>query len=678
MKALALVLLAACSAPSSSPRHAEPARDLPRAAAAHPDPPPPPAPTLHVLRESAVAPHGGPIQALALSPDGIAALTTDTLGGARLWSSFDGKQEPRILELPLARDIAISSRADGFTAVALDEVGGLYLAKLDASARVVSHTTLAPDPAFIGMAMSEVGLVAWRADQTVVLLDADGATKTQVTTRQGERIVTLAVAGSRAIAVLDRSGQHRRARWLTLEPKLDWGEWVDLKGDLTGNLDIALAPRGDRLALITRGETSATATVVALPTGKVLASQPFPQPQAEIAFADEDHVAVGGRGVIEWFELGKPAAGYMATKTTLVGASRAEALLGGGAGHAVSALNGDLVIATPTDTHFLGYEMITPRLAEVGPDGQLLVATAEDLMWLDKDLHVARSPALPFKNAPAVVEMRWLGNSDWLVESGGYGALQLELLDGATGTSKMVRPQLHEAQVLSYEPSTKLVTLSFGARLAEVVRYDRAAHAFEPVAQVGKPNPYEQVLLVPVAPKLARGTQLIEVRMRDKSTIKWLRDPHALNSPSATAVVDGPFAAADAAGNVYVWRPSATGQLELVVYSDGKQVRTLPNTGPASLWPEPTGTRVVQTSQTSITMLDAAGKPVWVQPIATAQEALWLSDGAIGITTAGGVARLDPATGAVTAARCGWKFGLTGKLHPSPPNVEPLCAQLRR
>jgi len=673
----ALLLVFACSAPLSASRHARAEPEVAPAADAPASPPPPPIATVHGKHDAIEAPHGGPIDRIALSPDGMAALTTDTLGGARLWISLDGKHEPRIVGLPAARDLAIGTHADGFTAVALDEVGGLYIVKLDSTARTLSHATLAPEPAFVGMAMSTLGLVAWRADQTLVLLDGDGATRAQLTTHQGERIVAVAVAGSRAIAVLDRAGLPRRARWLALEPTLAWGAWVDFDSSFAGNIDIALSPRADRLALLAHDQTSSVATVFAIAKGKPLATGPFPVAQAEIAFADEDHVAVGGLGAIQWIELGKSNTGYMPMKTPLAGGTPVRAILGAGGGRAISALNADVAIATPTDLQFLGYEMITPRIAEVGPAGQLLVATAEDLMWLDKDLHVAQSPALPFKSAASVVEMRWLGNNDWLVESGGFGAIELQLLDGTTATAKTVRSKLRETQVLSYEPSTKLATLSFGS-MSEVARYDRAARSLERIAQVGKPSPYEQVLLVPVAPKLARGTQLIEVLMRDKSTIKWLRDARALDKPSATVVVDGPFAGADAAGNVYMWRPGASGQLELVVYADGKQVRTLPNTGPASLWPEPAGTRVVQTSQTSITLFDAGGKQVWTQPLATAQEALWLSDGAIAITTAGGVARLDPATGVIAAARCGWRFALTSKLHPAPPGIEPLCAQLQR
>ena len=127
-----------------------------------------------------------------------------------------------------------------------------------------------------------------------------------------------------------------------------------------------------------------------------------------------------------------------------------------------------------------------------------------------------------------------------------------------------------------------------------------------------------------------------------------------------------------------MWRDTPAGHLELVVFADGKPLHVLPNTGPIAIWPDPTGKRYVEVARSSVALYDISGKQLWFQQLATSQEALWLTDGGLAIISAGGVARLDPGTGAVTAARCGWRFGLATKPHPPSPRVEPLCAQLRR
>jgi hypothetical protein len=97
------------------------------------------------------------------------------------------------------------------------------------------------------------------------------------------------------------------------------------------------------------------------------------------------------------------------------------------------------------------------------------------------------------------------------------------------------------------------------------------------------------------------------------------------------------------------------------------------------VWPDPTGKRVIEVGTNSIGLYSTTdGKRIWSQDLGAVQEALWLSDGALAISSAGGIARLDPATGTVMSARCGWRFGLSSKPHPPTAHVEPLCAQLDR
>jgi hypothetical protein len=673
MRLVVALALFACTSPARAPESPHPAK--PPVEAPRPSGDAPPIPTVHAPRDVAEAPHAGAIQTLALSPDGKVVLSSDELGGVRLWPSLDGTLEPRIVEMPTPRQLAVGRRTGGFTAVARDEAGGLYIAKLDEAGRQVSHATLPGEPAVTGMAMTAAGLLAWRSDQTLVVLDADGATKDKLATEARQRLVAVAVSGTRAVALLEREGK-RQARWLTLAPKLAWGAWIDLQQELLGTVDIALSPNGKRLAAALRTERMVTGIVLDLANGKSVAASVVNTTSAEIGFADDDHVALGGFQGLRWIDLTTPNPKPSA-ETAMSPGTRPQAVLGTGGGQAVTAMNGELALTKPGEaTQYLGYETVSPRLAEVGPDGRMLVHVGEHVLLLDKQLQVASTPFSGV--AGRVAQLRWLGESDWLLESSSPNdaTMQIALANEASGTTTL-RAGLKEVQLLQYEPSTQLVTLSFGAS-SEVARFDRKARKLDHLASVAKASPYEQVVFVPVSPELARGTKLVQVTMRERSTVKWLRDPAALDKPSATVTIDGPFAGADAAGNVYMWRNTPAGQLELVVYADGKAVRTLPNSGAVALWPEPNGQRYVEVAQSSVALYDQGGKQLWFQQLATSQEALWLTDGAIAITSAGGVARLDPATGAVIAARCGWRFGLATKPHPATPRVEPLCAQLRR
>jgi hypothetical protein len=675
--ALVALALVSCASPARAPEPSRPGDPAGSAAeqGAHRSDGVAPIPTVHAARDIVEAPHGGIIVTLALSPDGQVALSADELGGVRLWPSLDGTREPRIVEMPIPKQLAIGRRTGGLMAAALDEAGGLYIAKLDAEGRQLAHATLPAEPPIAGMATSGERLVTWRSDQTFVVHDADGAIKDKLGTEARQRIVAVAVNGPRAVVLLDREGTKRQARWLTLEPKLAWGAWIKLDQELLGTVDLALAPGGNRLAATLRTDRTSNGIVFELAKGKAVASGVFNSITADIGFVDDDHVALGGFEGLAWIDLTVPNAKPTAMTPTSPG-TRTQAVLGTGGGRAVTAMNGELAIATPTSTHYLGYDTVAPRIAEVGRDGHLLVGVADHLLLLDRDLRVKATPLPSFTGTAA--ELRWLGEGDWLLESSSPqdATLQIQLITEAGG-AEVVRKGLKEVQILHYEPSTQLVTLSFGAS-SEIARFDRKTRKLEHVASVKKASPYEHALFVPVAPALARDTKLVQVAMRDRSTVKWFRDPSALDKPAASVTLEGAFAAADAAGQVYMWRNTPAGLLELVVFADGKPLHVLPNSGPIAVWPDPTGKRYVEVARSSVALYDISGKQLWFQQLATSQEALWLTDGGIAIISAGGVARLDPSTGAVTAARCGWRFGLATKPHPPSPRVEPLCAQLRR
>jgi len=691
MRQLVALAFVACSSPARAREPQRPVEPTP-VEAPQPIAETKPIPTVHEERDIAEAPHGGQIMTLALSPDGDMAITADELGGVRLWPSLDANHEPVIVDMPLPEQLAIGRFAGGVAAVTLDEAGGLYVAKLDDSGRQISHTSLPAEPSVIGMTMTSLGLLAWRADQTLVLVDADGATKERLGTEPQQRIIAVATNAKRAVVLLEREGTKRQARWLTLEPKLAWGGWVTLEGDLSAAKQIALSPNGKRLAVLAgvgaAGQRQSPPVVVStmgsvfdIAKGKAIATGLVSNALADIGFADDEHVALGGFQGVSWVDL-KDAAPKIRATTPASPGSRTEAMLATGGGRAVTPMNGDLVLSTPSKTQYLGYDTVSPRIAEVGPDGQLLVSVANDLLLLDQNLRMS-AMVTPFKAGVTgtigqVAELHWLGENDWLFESTmpSDPSMQITLVD-SNGVGTQMRKGIKEVQILGYEPSTQLVTLSFGAE-SEVARFDRKARKLVRIASVKKSSPYEQVMFVPVSAAASHGSQLVQITMREKSTVKWFRDASALDKPSAAVTVEGPFAGADAAGHVFMWRNTPTGQLELVVYADGKPLRTLPNTGAVALWPEPNGKRYVEVAQSSVALYDLDGRPLWYQQLATSQEALWLTDGAIAITSAGGVARLDPATGAVTAARCGWRFSLADKPHPAPPRVEPLCSQLRR
>jgi hypothetical protein len=668
--ALAIATLS-CGQPAKPVTPVKPKR-IAEGSAAPAGPETPPS-TVHRSRKAVEAPHAGTIVALTATPDATAVLTIDELGGARLWPTLDGTKEPRVVELPAARELSLGPIPGGYTAVVLDESGGLYIAKLDGDGRTLAHTTHGIDPAYAGMAMSTLGTIAWRVDHHVLRIDADGTIKDQLGTEPQQRIVDISVAGERAIALIENAGKTQ-ARWLTLSPKLAWGEWLAPLADGLIGKSIALAPDVKHVALTVQADKLQKVLILD-DKGKSITTQEFPSNASEMRFADANLLALGGQNGLSWLTI---------STTTIAGPTspvftpqvRQRELLAAGNGRAILPSNGELMFVTPSETTFLGYQTLAPRLAQVGPDGGVMLNMNNAFHLLDKDLKITGKPWLARAGA-SPSELQWLGGDDWLVESAGSdGKSELALVDASKSSSVVVRAGLVEAHVLAFEPSTDLATLSFGSS-AEVARLDRKGRTLDRVASVAASSTFEQTVFVPLAPKLARGNQLLAVSLRDKAAIKWLADARHLDKPAAKLDLDGAYAAADAAGHLYAWR-NAGSKAQMTIYTDGKQTGTLPIEGAATLWPNATGTQVLVLGQAGVTLYGADGTSLWTRDLGGAQDALWLTDGAIAITHASGIARLDPKTGQLAGARCGWEFGISTKPHPIAPRIEPVCMQLLR
>ena len=177
-------------------------------------PPNPPPPRLEqtMIPSSAppadvrIAPPAGAIHALAVTPDGSAALTGDESGGTRLWPALDGSQEPRVVAIDRAIELAVTRRPDGYLAGVVDDNHGLSLVQLDGEGRTRAHRSIGGDPSVVAVRAVTTGIVVWTSDQKLALYDLAGNAKSTLGTRPGERLVALATNGAHAIAELELSG----------------------------------------------------------------------------------------------------------------------------------------------------------------------------------------------------------------------------------------------------------------------------------------------------------------------------------------------------------------------------------------------------------------------------------------------------------------------------------------
>jgi len=631
------------------------------------------------------APHGGAINLLAASADGKAVVSVDELGGTRLWAALDGSAEPRVIDLPRPMDLVVGSHPKGYVLAMTDSVGALIMQVVDADGVTLQRATLPLEPAYGGVASAnEKGVLAWRVDQRIVLLSPDkGTIVSELPTEGGQRLLALAANADKAIAVIESgSPATRRARWVTLSPQLAWGAFIEGAAEELGS-NVALSPSGKRIASLVSTPARGIMVVVLDNAGKLLANEPAPG-AAAIALPTDDHVALAIQNGVSWIDLAKvkprpppskPASGANLPPPQEINVSPLVGIAAGG--RAVGAVNGELVIATPGKSEFLGYELESPAVASAGPNGQLLIGLGDTFALLDNQLVASAPPDLQIPNGSSVADVRWLTGNEWLVQSSRLndGITGITLVDAGAKKSRIVRQGMAMVHMMAYDPSTNLVAFSLGDS-PEVLRHAPGKLEMKSVSTLPKPKGFERAELVPVNPQLAGGTHVVVVHMRDRLTLRWSKDPQRLES-ATPITVDGSLASVDAAGNVYVWQSDPNGVLVLAMYRDGKQLGYMPTDGPTALWPDPKGTRVLQVSQRSVAMVGVDTVRKWAQPLQGVTEAIWLDDNTLAIISAAGIARVDASTGNVQAARCGWRFGLSSKQHPISPRVEPVCTQLR-
>ena len=636
-----------------------------------------------VRKQRIEAPHGGAINLLSTSADGKTVVTVDELGGTRLWASLDGTTEPRVIDLPRPSDLVVGTHPKGYVLAMTDSVGGLTVQLVDNDGITVQRAALPIDPAYGGVASaSERGVLAWRVDQRVVLIKPDtGAIISELPTEGGQRLVALGANADKAIAVIESgSPTTRKARWITLQPQLAWGAFVEGFDELGSN--VALSPSGKRIASLIATRSRGPVAIVLDAGGKLAANEPAPGATA-IALPDDDHLALAIQSGVTWIDLSKtkpkpwqrePSAGsnqppiQPIIDLPLIGVATG--------GRAVGAVNGELVIATPSKNEFLGYELESPAVASAGPGGKLLIGLGDTFALLDDKLVAGNPPDLQIPAGSSVADLKWLTGNEWLVQSSRLndGITGISIVDSSAKKSAVIRKGMAMVHMMAHDPSTSLVAFSLGDT-PELLRHTPGKLELKSVATLPKPKGFERAELVPVNPALSGGTHVVVVHMRDRLTIRWARDPAKLEA-NTPITVDGSLASVDAAGHVYVWQSDSQGTLVLAMYRDGKALGFMPTDGPTALWPDPKGTRVLQVSQRSIALVGTDLSKKWAQPLQGVTEAIWLDDSTIAIISAAGIARVDAANGNVQAARCGWRFGLSAKQHPISPRVEPVCTQL--
>jgi hypothetical protein len=603
-----------------------------------------PIPATPPIKPARTAVHGAAIALLAITDDGRAAVTQDAIGATRLWPTLDGTREPIIMPISLATQLAIAIDDTGFVIAALDDVGGMVVLHVATSGRVDSRVSIAPEPAIEAIAIAAQGVLAMRADQTLAILSATGE---QIARLEGP-------AGARMKYLVTRNG---RTLVLFARDSITYGRWVvgTAWGEITPNFSsqpqsrALLSPSGKLLSIDFESDSYLLDTT----TGGILDyADGMP-----IGFADDTTIVQLEAGKLVWRSV-SDRSGSEHQEATSVAAPMLVA-----DGVVISANQVSLVMHTRDSVKQLGYAIGDVAGMHVLDKRIVLIGSGQQAMLLGEQLDERQSYALPDEDRTLTdvvpIDERFVIATHTYPSNGWWGLSVIDVAHKKTQQS-MLHPLGHGD--IRYEPSTQLLAVS-DERGAYLTSWDATKQSFETWYTLeGGPADVHMVDarandgIVAITVRAKAGGQLeigeiahndLEVGAPIRPRYRYIVGGYARDYLGA-----GYGVAVDKLGTVY-----ASGRGMFVGYKHGVEVMRITAGDSGQLAVHPSGAYITVYGDQRIRQYDATGALRWEIAAPLAQRIAWLGNDLV-VDYAGGLGKIDAATGALIQRTCGWSFGL--------------------
>jgi hypothetical protein len=663
------LIVTACGASSEPPAVSSPAPPalLPAPSVALPAPstavPPP-----------LTAAHGGDIVALGATPDGVAVVSADQLGGIRLWATLDGTREPVVIQGIAPRSVTLAPDGDGFVIGTLDAAGGVQLIRTSAAGALRGRVSLASGQPATEIDSTPEGLLILHADQALELVDTTGTVRAHLTPEPGTHIESILVRGRHALALV-REDKHLHGRRIVLDHGARWGEATPklavpiehavLSPD--GDLLAANRPRNLHPVLIDLATGAARKTPLCVAKdwphegGEGVDESPFlagDNAPVPLGFLGNTTVACSVGGALVWWNTdGTPEPNVVGTFATsgAVSCASDRALVVG--------MGGSLAIGTPTQNQYLGYGLHDITRLRAAPGGVLISGSDQQSLVLDAGLR---------ERARLEVGRARVDWSDVVALDDRYAitasirrgpdrkeSVQIAVFDGLTRRQHQLLPYEGRDHELAYEPATRLLAIDDDV-VSVLVQLDPVSHTFgAPIRLASATAPGKLVVLDPT---LADGVAALQIHTTgDGLLVGELHAvdlvPGAVVRPRTMYKVPGELRAVDRAGRLYLHAPADHD--DVMVYVHGTAGTRLPGMAGLTLRPSPDGARVAAFLAPRIVLLTGAGEVRWDAAQWDITDLAWTSAGDLVVQFPAGIARLDLQTGALADRRCGWSFGLS-------------------
>jgi len=608
---------------------------------------------------------GSAIDIVAATADGRAAVTQDADGNTRLWPTLDGSAEPIVLRIAAASELAIVQDGSQFLIASLDAAGGLELERVAQDGTLIHRGAFDHEIAIDQLAVTSHDLLALRADQTIEVIGSDGVSRGRLATPAGERTLSLATRGDRAIAIVQR-GKDDHVRALDLA-KLGWGEPLAKFHAVAARF--ALSPNGELLAFANTANsvlaidlvTNEQRPVCALAVGsnETLGGVQ----QVPLGFIDDRTIACLAFGQVSWY----PVTGSTAT---FVHVAPQPELVAFGGERQLSGEGMALGIAAQKSMQYLGYLAGDPTSMHASPLGMTLLHGNAPPLVLDRALAVKQELAL----APAFDDALPLDSTHVLrsdaVPGKGFAISILEL--GAPRAEKITTSTDY---AIHFDPAANLLAVAQDTHVV-VYPYDTSHHRFGQATLLDGATGRVFV----TDPARADGIAVVVVENRggvaDTVRVREYRARDIERSGGVVAArsyeLGGDVIAVDRAARAYL---STGTTVQSYVAGDmhaALLVAKLELAGRPVIAPNEDATAALILGDHKMTMIESDGHVRWTVPVDNAVDAGWIA-GEPFVRFAAGLAKVDARSGALRERRCGWQFALVTTKIESSGNAASVC-----
>jgi hypothetical protein len=582
--------------------------------------------------------HGALVDDVALTEDGRVAVTHDASGGLRLWPSVDGKHEPVAIVPAPGNGVQIVRDGDELVLAGLDLAGAIGLVRTSALGEQRARLQIVAPRPIVALRATARGIFAVRDDQRVELFDLRGARRGILVPEPGERITAIIARSGRTLALVT-SSDGVRGRWIDGD-----GAW----GTATPALAIepggaVLSPDGVHLAAVRAA--GQTLVYVNLATGRAI---DVPQPSADfgadfiepvhpLGFIDRRTLAFATvfGGLVWWRGGAESTRGYVTPTHSHSAFEERPLIAATGDGHAVVGAMSFVVVERPGESHAYGYQDTSMTRGYPHGDGWW-IANDEHNGFLELDAHfdVRRRLDPPAGIAP-VYNMVPLDQRHVAVLGGdhtNYNRRQLYRVD-LEGRDDVETLGSVDGYEIQYRPATRLLAVS-GNGEHVFAHVDTEAGTIGPLIRLPTSDGQRHRLVL-VDPATTGGLVGVDVADRGDETSELQEIRRVCESceeqlPLARTYV---LATSDVAATLqryqmYDGASSVSPDRALVATTDGVRMR----------------------------LVGTSGVERWALPARGIAQLLWTRRGEL-IALGNGIGHVDPATGALIDAQCGWSFG---------------------